>query len=534
MTYYLKYRPQKIDELDLENVRESLKKIVKSGKIPHAFLFSGPKGGGKTSAARILAKIVNCEKRRKNSIEPCNKCSQCKLIKKGANIDVIELDAASHRGIDDVRALRDAVKLAPAKAKKKVYIVDEAHMLTTEASNALLKTLEEPPGHVMFILATTNPEKLIATIRSRTQNLVFGKANLEEIVRSLLKKVKGEKLKVDEHVLKLIARASDGAFRDADKILEQMVTEKIPLKKDEVEEFLFQRKTIDVDKFLSLLAEKNVRKAIEEVEKVATGGASMRTFLEVVLSRLRTALLAKVGVGGEDLDEFSKQDLILLIKLFSEASREVPTALIEQIPIEIAIVEWCQSEVDRRLDDGGRRDLSTGRTSGVKSVRSAKRRMQKNKQEVKNFLRKDLGERQPAEISDDVWMTILSKIKPRNTTTEALLRAAKPVKYDGRTLELGVFYRFHKERLESVQHKLVLEEVISEVLGGNVEVLCMLTEPPRKIDRKVGNESEGTNVGPVSRESSQTGLAKEARSDLALTEADDEDIIKVAKEIFGS
>src|SRR3972149_9928838 len=147
MTLYLKYRPKNLDELDLVSVAESLKKIVKSGKIPHAFLFSGPKGTGKTSAARILAKIINCESKN----PPCDKCEQCVSITKGSNLDVIEMDAASHRGIDDVRTLRDAVKLAPVSSKKKIYIIDEAHMLTTEASNALLKTLEEPPEHVMFI-----------------------------------------------------------------------------------------------------------------------------------------------------------------------------------------------------------------------------------------------------------------------------------------------------------------------------------------------------------------------------------------------
>ena len=183
MTLFLKYRPKNLDEIDERDVSESLKKIISQKSFPHAFLFAGPKGTGKTSAARILAKIINCTNL--EGVDPCGKCEQCVSIEKGNNLDVIELDAASHRGIDDVRILRDAVKLAPVAAKKKIYIIDEAHMLTTEASNALLKTLEEPPDHVVFILATTNPEKLIDTIRSRTTYIPFRKANPEEILVSL-------------------------------------------------------------------------------------------------------------------------------------------------------------------------------------------------------------------------------------------------------------------------------------------------------------------------------------------------------------
>jgi DNA polymerase-3 subunit gamma/tau len=241
-TLYLKYRPQKIDELDIAEARESLGKIVKSGEVPHAFLFSGPKGTGKTSAARIIAKIVNCES---GGAKPCDKCDQCKSISVGGNIDVIEIDAASHRGIDDVRTLRDAVKLSPAQAKKKVYIIDEAHMLTTEASNALLKTLEEPPEHVMFILATTNPEKLIPTIRSRTTNINFRKATDDEVIRSLLRVVAGEKKKISEASLSLIAKAANGSFRDATKILEQLFTEEKSLAEEDIKEYLFQTKEKD-------------------------------------------------------------------------------------------------------------------------------------------------------------------------------------------------------------------------------------------------------------------------------------------------
>src|SRR3989344_3080265 len=221
MTYYLKYRSQTLDQLDLEKVRDQLQKIVSSGRVAHALLFSGPRGSGKTSAARILAKVVNCEirdtdkdkdkqsltlrdkqsltLRDKQSLtlrdrEPCNKCGSCVAITKGSSLDVIEIDAASNRGVDDIRTLRETVKLSPISARMKVYIIDEAHMLTTEASNALLKTLEEPPAHAMFILATTAPEKLLDTIRSRSTLINFYKGTVPEVIRSLKRVVKGEKL----------------------------------------------------------------------------------------------------------------------------------------------------------------------------------------------------------------------------------------------------------------------------------------------------------------------------------------------------
>jgi len=486
MTFYLKYRPQKIEELDLEDVRELLKKIIKSGKIPHAFLFSGPKGSGKTSAARILAKVVNCEKRRKNSIEPCNKCEQCALVTKGTNLDVVELDAASHRGIDDVRALRDAVKLASAKAEKKVYIIDEAHMLTTEAANALLKTLEEPPEHVMFVLATTNPEKLTETIRSRTTNILFKKATLAEIERQLGRIIAGEKIKTDKETINLIAESSNGDFREAAKTLEQLVTQGSSFKKDDVEEFLFSRKTLKPEDLISLLSKRETKTALAEVERVVVQGVPMENYIESILRILRVALLAKSGVEGEDLEDFSKTELVFLLKRFSQAASELRETIIEQLPVELVIVEWCDNSKKEEKDNSEKKTP----LPEIKKINPPPAR--------KNL----------KEVTDEVWKEILSKVRPINTSIEALLRAARPANFDGGTLTLDVFYRFHKERLEDSRHRKILEEVIGAVLGAPIRVVCTLAEPPaRKIEKK-----------------------KEAS--VVLTEGEDEDIIKVAKEIF--
>ncbi len=486
MTLYLKYRPKNLDELDLPEVGESLRKIVKSGKVPHAFLFAGPKGTGKTSAARILAKIINCEG--KNPL--CDKCGECLSIAKGTNLDVIELDAASHRGIDDVRILRDAVKLAPSKAKKKIYIIDEAHMLTTEASNALLKTLEEPPEHVIFILATTNPEKLIGTIRSRTTFVSFRKGKTEEVVRSLRRVADGEKIKIKDDALEIIAKASDGAFRDAIKILEQLHLEAHDLSKEFLEEHLFTKGKIDLDGFITLLIKKDAKELLTQIEKMAAAGVSIEFFLQSLLAKLQSALLAKMGVHGDQVKEIDKDSLVILIDLFSGAVSQMNDSPIEELPAELAVIKWC-----------GR---GNNIESGVENL-GEKKEDDKPKAEVEKRVVAD-----SSLVNDDAWKMILATVKPINASIEALLRAARPIDYDGKTLTLGVFYKFHKERLEDVQHRRVLESIVAEVLKSPTKVVCTLVEPP---PRKI---------------------VEEAKTETVLTEGADKDIIKVAEEIFGN
>lgn len=450
MTFYLKYRPQTLEELDSVEVRESLKRIVSSKEFPHAFLFAGPKGTGKTSAARILAKIFNCESKK----APCGKCEQCISIMKGNNLDVVELDAASHRGIDDVRSLRDAVKLSPARAKKKVYIIDEAHMLTVEASTALLKTLEEPPAHVVFILATTNPEKLIATIRSRTTEIIFRKASIEEIEHSLEKVIKGENIKIDKEIISLISQESNGSFRDAVKALERYALEG--------DNFLISQKKYDTGEFTALLLNKEREKLLGQVQELEKNGISIEGFIKDVLEVLR------VNISKEN---------VLVIELLIEAVKQMNYSPIEELPLEIAIVKWCHTEQDPALQD----------------------EVEEKKQEIKingdNF-------------DDNTWRTILARIRPINASIEALLRSSKPIGFDGKTLTLGVYYRFHKERLEDGHHRRILEDVITDVVGTPVRVICILTELPVRIIEEVKKE-------PI------------------LTENAEADIIKVAEEIFG-
>lgn len=495
------------------DVGESLGKIVKSGNIPHAFLFAGPKGTGKTSAARILAKIINCE-HPKGSV-PCDKCEQCVSITKGNNLDVIEMDAASHRGIDDVRSLRDAVKLAPTRAKKKIYIIDEAHMLTTEASNALLKTLEEPPGHVIFILATTNPEKLIDTIRSRTTLIAFRKANVTEIIRSLKRVVDSEKIKITDESLTKIADAANGAFRDAIKILEQFSLEG--------ESYLESFQGSDLSTFIKCLFNKDEKMAIEGVEKNVTLGISMENFLSTLLESFHQGILAEVGVGDKKIEGLSKDDLVILSELFSEASKNLTDAPIETLPVEIAVIKWCgnkdksdeervmsQEKIEKKVEPAPIEEQKIDNRSEKNDDEDRNRKIE-GENEKFDTLTSDFGLQTSVQmVNDDIWQSILLAVRPVNPSIEGLLRSSRPIGYDGKTLTLGVFYKFHKERLEDIHHKKILEDVIEKVLNNPTRIVCTLVEPPPKI---------------VMQESAQKPV---------LTETKEADIIKIAEDIFSN
>ncbi len=486
MTLYLKYRPKKLEELDLTEVRDTLKKIIISGSIPHAFLFSGPKGLGKTSAARILAKIVNCENPTKDG-EPCNKCSQCKAINNGSHLDIIEIDAASHRGIDDIRALREVVKLAPTMGKKKVYIVDEAHMLTLEASNALLKTLEEPPDHVMFILATTNPEKLIDTIRSRATNVLFKKPSNDEIMRSLSRVIKGENIKMGEEDLVKIIELSQSSFRDAVKILETTV----------ITGSLDIVTGIPVDELISDLVKKDDKSAIGKICEMTQVGVPMELLEQRLISRLHLALLACVGIGEGKIEELDKDELVDLITIISQTTSSLKSVTPEELPLQIAIVKWCANAEEVPQEKQEKKEIITDMKVPVNSKST------------------------DAAVDPMLWSKVLNLAKGKNKSVEALLRSSKPLSFNGDTLVLGVYYSFHKERLEAQPHRQILDNIIREVVGRNVRIVCTLTSPEKK-DVEVIKKEEGVVLAEIPSDAT------------ALTKDESGDIIKLAKEMFGS
>ncbi len=458
----------------MADVRESLQKILKSKKVPHAFLFSGPKGTGKTSAARIIAKTINCPHKKKKE-EPCNRCEICQEITSGSSLDLIEIDAASNRGIDDIRNLREKIKLSPAKCQYKVYIIDEAHMLTTEAFNALLKTLEEPPAHAVFILCTTEAQKIPKTILSRCLQIKFRRSKFEEVVHSLQRVVKGEKLLPAKGVLEAIAQNADGSFRDAQKILDQLSSGGNKISLVETQKLLGQVEELKPEKLLQFLAIKDLKASFSEIDRIVNFGADLELYLQNLLERLRLILLKLIGVEVENSQEIElignldKSEIVRLINLFSRAAGEMKVTPVPQLPLELVAVEWC--EVNPVKEEGEKsHQNSQGNLNPTPSPRNELHQNSPLPSSLKGNLNKII----------EKWDDLLLGVKPLNHSVEALLRASRPIKMDNGFLILEVFYKFHKERLETERCRLIVEEVASQLLGKPIKLKCILGEKKKE------------------------------------------------------
>lgn len=344
--FYLKYRPQTIGEIDNLQAKEMIGRILESSTLPHAFLFVGQKGTGKTSTARIVAKAVNClnNKFSKNlsgnskSFEPCNKCTNCKSIGLSSFTDVIEMDAASNRGIEEIKNLIRETSFLPMSGGYRVFIIDEAHMITNEGFNALLKTLEEPPISAIFILATTNLEKLPKTIVSRCLKINFGKANATDIF-SMLKRISAnEKIELKDDILKLIANHSEDSFRDAAKIFEEINLQKIN-SIDQVEKFLGIRGRNDL---IEIIEKKDIKKTLAWINEFSINGGDFKNLIEDILSQLHTLVLTKNNIvqNNDKKTILTLTEISLLMKLLIQAYQNLKNTPIDSIPIEIAMIEF--------------------------------------------------------------------------------------------------------------------------------------------------------------------------------------------------
>lgn len=340
--YYLKYRPHTISDLDNLAPAETLHSILKSKSLPHAFLFIGYKGTGKTSAARIFAKAVNCLSNsyagKGTSVEPCNVCGNCKAIDKSSFSDVTEMDAASNRGINEIKELIRETSLMPMSGKYRVYIIDEAHMITNDGFNALLKTLEEPPETVIFILATTNLEKVPKTIQSRCVLVQFGSAKTEEIVH-MLKRIKtGEKLTLTETALTIIAKHCDLSFRDGAKILEEIVLSGKMDEESILKKIGIRSKIILIES----LQNKNSVGIVTWIKEYGLNGGNIPLLIEEILLDLQNHLLSLNKVPGNVSSlNYSLKETIVLMKLLNEAYGLIKLSPYPSIPLQVALLEYC-------------------------------------------------------------------------------------------------------------------------------------------------------------------------------------------------
>jgi len=478
MVFYRTYRPQTIGELDNSRLRERLHAVLLHKDVPHAFLFTGPKGLGKTSTARIVAKVLNCEHVQKG--EPCNRCLQCVSITNGTNIDVLEIDGASNRGIDEIRDLRERVKLAPSAAKKKIYIIDEVHMLTTEAFNALLKTIEEPPSHVVFIFCTTEPQKVPATIASRCFHIIFTLATDDELVHSLERIATKEHIAVQKDALKTIAHLAEGGFRDAAKILEEMVT--LSPDREITKAFVEEKYHIfgvekNVKEFLSYVIHKKNKEALLLIGTIAESGTDMKFFTSQLLHLLHELLLQSAGIG-EASEEISLQDVSYLLRLFLESYSQMKFATIMQLPLEMAVVTWAQSQAadQKEAIDASKPTMHTlikkQQHLKVKNILYP----QKEKKSIPGNItatQSDIVSR-PTDEMIALMENIIHKVKLINASVAGVLRSCKVKRIEDGNIVFEAAYAFHKERLEDKKTCEIIEQVVKEITGKKLHLQAVL------------------------------------------------------------
>ncbi len=429
--YHLDYRPKDLADLDIPSVRDILEKVFKDNKeTPRAFLFCGPKGSGKTSAARVVARKVN------------NISSEDTKM----HIDILELDGASNRGIDDMRALREKAYLMPAELPKKVFIIDEVHMLTKEAFNALLKILEEPPKHVVFILCTTDPDDIPDTVLSRLFRVDFRKASKEEILLSLQKIVTGEKLKITDEILSRIYEKSEGSFRNAAKILNELTISG----KDPDEFFANKWGNYSFIDFEEDLLSGDSRKILQTLEAETEAGVDMEAFTVGLLSFFQKQLLT-TSLLAERLNPW--------LNLLLNACRQTKDSPIAQLPLQLAVAEFLKDQAGEVKSAGAAvaPNVVAEKDSDGKDV-------------IMVVSMQNVGDCTLEEVNTN-WLKLLTEVGMHNRSVSAFLKASKPVKLDGGELVLEVFYDFHKQQLQEIRNRQLVENCLELILGKRLNLV---------------------------------------------------------------
>lgn len=472
MSLYLKYRPQNFDNLvGQEHVKTTLQNALKEDRIAHAYLFCGPRGTGKTTTARLIAKALNCSSRGENG-DPCNTCDMCEQINSGRLTDIIEIDAASNRGIDEIRDLREKIKFAPNIAQFKIYIIDEVHMLTKEAFNALLKTLEEPPAHAYFILATTESYKVPETIISRCQRFDFHRMSKSVLVERLKYIADEEKVEAEMEALECIADRVNGGMRDAIGLLEQSVKGgKLSLENLQSTLGLTENQSI-VDLFGAMYGGE-LQKSLEMINTIHTQGFDLEQLSKDFLEYARKQMLE--AVNGGDSGRVGRT--VMVIETVQDAKKSIKNSALPQLALEIAAIKVCGIEVTTPVVPAVAATPSTTSLKPSTTPKAAAPAPEEaeeyttTKRELESGTENDLLSKLRKN-----WMGIVGKIK--NPMIRTSFKDAKAVSITDNVLLLHFSTNFHLEKTSSAEATGAIEDAIEEMYGARLGIKSDL----RKVD----------------------------------------------------
>jgi len=509
---YRKWRPRTFDEVTgQEHVVRTLRNALVSGRIHHAYLFAGPRGTGKTTTARLLAKAVNClalEDQR-----PCNECTICQAVNEGRLLDLIEIDAASNTGVDDVRELRERVGFRPNEARYKVYVIDEVHMLSNAAFNALLKTLEEPPPHAIFVLATTESHKIPATVLSRCQRFDFHRIPVSKIVARLEWLTEQERISADREALTLIARQATGSMRDAESLLDQLASyDDKGITVVEVRAALGTGASEAILQVADALATGDVAQGLSAINTAVDEGADPRQFARQMVEHLRALLLLRLKSGiipahvSEDLRPrleeqaaaFLPRALTRAVRLFNQAVAEARGGWQPQLPLEMAFIEAAlppepggsvprtqPAQDTPRTPPPARHSTSPPAKSRPAPAHSASSspsqpRTRTIRDPVPAYDSLAPGDGSlTLEVLRSRWPEILNALRPRNLSLEALMRSCEPVAVEGDVVVLGFVHNFHRSKVEEEHNRRDVEDALSGLVGQRYHVRCVLAHQER-------------------------------------------------------
>ena len=510
-----KWRPQVFDDVvGQAHITRTLQNAITSNRLAHAFLFSGPRGVGKTTTARILAKALNCIKG--PTPTPCGICDSCLETTAGTSVDVIEIDGASNRGIEHIRELREAVKYAPVVGKYKVYVIDEVHMLTNEAFNALLKTLEEPPPHVLFIFATTEPQKIPATIHSRCQRYGFKRVALHDIIERLRTIATAEGITITDQGLAMIARAAEGSMRDSQSILDQAVSYSgMEIRDEDLQATLGSVAQASLLTFTAELLSRDSAGLLKQVDALLEQGQDMRQFLAGVVEHLRNLMVVKIATDpgriielpAADLEAIKRQaegteseHLLMLFDSLSRTLEDMRWSPYQRFTIEIGLIKACNLAPLKPLSEilGKMKELEARLATGQRPAASAAHRISERSAEYRAKPLAVPAQHAPrAEVGqDDLWGSIITALKSKKPGLASALGQSRPIEMSENQIVVGVQGSvFQLELVEKRESRVLIEEIASEILKKKVSIkiqplAASTPQPGTKTTQKKGKPDD--------------------------------------------